>query len=52
VYVLSEQPEADAARAHHVAAIRRLFAADETKNRRLARTIAPDKSDMLARIKL
>jgi hypothetical protein len=52
VYVLREQAEAHAARTHNVASIRRLFAADEAKNRSLASAVASYEADVLARINL
>jgi hypothetical protein len=50
--VLCEQAKLQAARAHNVALIRRLFAGDQPKDCGLAGAVATDKPDMLARIDL
>jgi hypothetical protein len=50
--VLVQQTELHATSANHVAAIRRLLASDETKDRALARAVATDESDVLARVYL
>ena len=50
--MLREQAKLQAARPHHVAAVSRFFAGDEPEDSRLARAVATDKSDVLARIDL
>ncbi len=52
VNVLGEQPQFQAARAHHFAAIRRGFIIDQAKDRRLAGAVAPDQPDVISRIDL
>jgi hypothetical protein len=52
VDVLFEQPEAQAARAHHLAAVGRLLAGDEAEEGRLARAVAADQPDVLAGVEL
>jgi enoyl-CoA hydratase/carnithine racemase len=52
INMLGEQSEVESARTHHIAAIGRLFAADQAKQSGLARAVAPDETDMLARIDL
>jgi hypothetical protein len=50
--MLCEQPKFEAASAHHLAPIRRDLLRDQVENRRLARAVAPNKADVLARIDL
>jgi hypothetical protein len=52
VYVLREQAETHAARTHNVAFVRHFLAADETKDGRLPRPVAPYQSGMLALVDL
>ena len=50
--VLGQQPEFQAARAHHIAAIRGYFLSDQIEDRGFAGTVAADQSDMFAGIDL
>jgi hypothetical protein len=50
--VLFEQAEFESTRTHYVAAVGRLFAANQAKQGGLARAVAPDEADMLARVDL
>jgi glycerol-3-phosphate responsive antiterminator len=52
VYVLLKESEIKTTRANHVAAIRRFFAADQTKQRSLSGTIPAYQPDVLARVNL
>ena len=52
MYVLRQQTKAHTPRADHIAAVRRLFSADQSKNCCLARTVASHKSNMIARVHL
>jgi hypothetical protein len=52
MHVLRQEAEPQAFRAHYVAAIRRLFAANQAKDSRFARAVATDEADVLARIDL
>jgi hypothetical protein len=52
INMLFEQSEPDAACAHNVAAVGRLFACDEAEQSGLARAVATNKPDVLAGVDL
>ena len=52
MYVLIEQANAHATSSHHVAAVRGLLAADQTKDRGLAGAVATNKPGVLTGIYL
>lgn len=52
VYVLVQQAELNAARAHYVATIRCLITSDETEDRTLAGAVSTYKSDVFSGIDL
>ena len=52
MYMLVQQAQTNAARAHDIAAIGRLITSDETEDRALAGAVSTDKSDVFSGIDL